>query len=658
MTNKKKDLLVTDGEIVALADGELIDVTTVPDETFAQGMLGETIAFRFNGDKVVLCAPANGTLSTLFPTGHAFGILTKAGVELLVHIGVNTVESNGDGFNLMGKQQGDEIKAGDPIVEVDLAKLSKKYDLSTMLIVTDDNEQSITFIQPGPVSLGQSVITPESAAAMTKKAAEQPKEAPQKEMSRSKCKYTDLCNGILESVGGTANIAGALHCMTRLRLSLKDSSAVNVDAVKKIKGVMGAQFSGDQFQIIIGPTVAEVYKEFCAISGLNAAAPIDENLDAPKEKFDLKKVPSSILSYISGSVAPVLPIMLGAGFFKMFYSVLGPDLLNLLSVESGFMRTLYIIGDAGFYFLPVFVAWSAAKKRNTSIQMALVLSVLLIHPNIVEIVAAGEPFRFYGVFPMQLNNYGQAVLPPLLMVWILEYVHKFVEKHMPDSLKVIGVPFMTLAVMAPIEMCVLAPVGNLIGKFITMIIGGVYSFAGPVAVALIGALWMFMIATGMHIAVIQMAIINMMTMGNDPVVLAGSTVAQYALMGIALAYFIRSKGEEKQVAGANAVTLIAGGLSEPTLFGLLLQNKRAMLYQIVAGGFGGLICGILKAAFFTMATGNFLNVLGFTGSTSDNFVKGAISCAIGFGLAFVLGLVFGFDNTKELPFGKKENKAA
>ncbi|MCR5755090.1 MAG: glucose PTS transporter subunit IIA [Acetatifactor sp.] len=641
---------VTDTDIVALADGELIDVATVSDDVFAQKMMGESIAFRYTGNRVVLCAPANGTLSAVFPTGHAYGITTKEGVEILVHCGVNTVEANGDGFRMLGKEQGEEVRAGDPIVEVDFDRLSATYDMSTMLIITEANNKQIIFKDPCRVKRGESVLKAGTLESTTSTASTAKKGTQQANAS----KYTELCNRILEKVGGKNNITGALHCMTRLRLTLKDESKVEIDAVKKIKGVLGAQFSGGQFQIIIGPTVGEVYKEFCDITGLNAAAAVEENLDdsngnQTKEKFDIKKLPAAILSYISGSVAPVLPIMLGAGFFKMFYSMLGPDLLKLLSPDSAFMTTLNIIGNAGFYFLPIFVAWSAAKRRNTSIQMALVLSVLLIDPNIVQIVAAGEPFRIYGLFPMSLNNYSQAVLPPLLMVWVLEYVYAFIEKHMPNSLKVIGVPFVTLIVMTPLELCVLAPVANWIGKLVTMFISAIYQYAGPVAVALIGALWMFMIATGMHIAVIQMALINLTTMGYDPVVLSGSTVAQYTLMGIALAYFIRSKGEEKQIAGANAVTLIAGGLSEPTLFGLLLQNKRAMLYQIIAGGIGGLLCGLLKAAFYTMAAANFLNALGFAGSTGENFVKGVISCAVGFGIALLLGLILGFDDSKKQP---------
>ncbi|MBR4456994.1 MAG: PTS glucose transporter subunit IIA [Solobacterium sp.] len=150
---------VSDEAIVAVADGEMIDVTTVPDPVFAEKMMGDSTAFRFDGEKVVLCAPANGTLSVLFPTGHAFGVTRSDGVELLVHCGVNTVEAGGDGFRLLNKKQGDTVKAGDPIVEANLKKLSAKYDMSTMLIITNPNGKEFHFLDPQPVTRGQSVIT-------------------------------------------------------------------------------------------------------------------------------------------------------------------------------------------------------------------------------------------------------------------------------------------------------------------------------------------------------------------------------------------------------------------------------------------------------------------------------------------------------------------
>lgn len=453
-------------------------------------------------------------------------------------------------------------------------------------------------------------------------------------------KYTDFCSQILEKVGGKDNISGAVHCMTRLRINLKDESKVDINEVKGIKGVLGAQFSGGQFQIIIGQHVSEVYPEFCSMAGIGAAAAIDENLD--REPFDIKKVPSKMLDYISGSIAPILPIMMGAGFFKMFYAILGPDMLNVMANESSLMQTLYIVGNAGFYFMPVFIAWGAAKKLNTSIPLSLLLGCLLIDPNIINIVTAGEPFSIYGFIPMQLNNYTQSVLPSLLTVWALSYVFRFFDKHVPRSVKIIGVPFCTVVIMVPLMFCALAPVGNWIGMLLSGFFSGLYNIAGPLAIALIAAFWPFMVATGMHIAVVQIALLNLTSMGYDPIVLAGSNIANYALMGMTVAYFLRTKGEEKQMASANVVTLIVGGISEPTLFGILLRNKQAMACQIIGGFIGGLVGGILGVAVYTMGASNFLTVLQYAGGPGENFIKACIACVVAFVASLVVGIVIGF----------------
>ncbi len=454
-------------------------------------------------------------------------------------------------------------------------------------------------------------------------------------------KYADLCSQILEQVGGKENLSGAVHCMTRLRLNVKDRSKVNVDAVKGVKGVLGAQFSGEQFQVIIGQHVSEVYPEFCAMAGLGQAAAVDENLDA-KEPFDIKRVPAKMLDYISGSIAPMLPIMMGSGFFKLFYSLLGPDLLNVMPVETPLMQTFYIVGNAGFYAMPLFVAYGAAKKLNTSIALSLLLSALLIDPNIINIVSAGEPFNIYGFLPMQLNSYSQSVLPTLLTTWALAYVFRFFDKHVPRAVKIIGVPFCTLIVMVPVMLCALAPMGNWIGMLLSTVFSGLYKIAGPLAIAVIAAFWPFLVATGMHVAVVQIAILNMTNMGYDPIVLAGSNIANYALMGMTVAYFIRAKGEEKQMASANVVTLIVGGISEPTLFGILLRNKRAMMCQIIGGFVGGLIGGIFGIACYTLGASNFLTVLMYAGGPGSNLIYAMIAAAIAFIVALAVGVVIGF----------------
>ena len=156
--NQSPRLNVEDSDIVAPADGTILDITSLPDPMLAEETLGKSVAFRYDGDSVVVCAPASGVLSALFPTGHAFGIETKEGVELLVHIGIDTVNEKGNGFTLYSLRKGDAVSAGDPVVKVDLAKLSQKYDMSTILIVTDDNGKEIDFLDSGKVARGQSVL--------------------------------------------------------------------------------------------------------------------------------------------------------------------------------------------------------------------------------------------------------------------------------------------------------------------------------------------------------------------------------------------------------------------------------------------------------------------------------------------------------------------
>ena len=159
---KKKEttnsLVVDNADIVAIVDGEMSDISTVSDELFSQKLMGDGVAFKLNGDKVTLCSPVNGTLSVLFPTGHAFGLTNNEGVEILVHCGINTVESNGEGFKLLKKKQGDSVKAGDPIVEVNVKLLAQKYDMSTMVIITNANGKTIEFKDAGSFKRGESII--------------------------------------------------------------------------------------------------------------------------------------------------------------------------------------------------------------------------------------------------------------------------------------------------------------------------------------------------------------------------------------------------------------------------------------------------------------------------------------------------------------------
>ena len=461
-------------------------------------------------------------------------------------------------------------------------------------------------------------------------------------------KYEQLCKEILMQIGGKENISFVTHCMTRLRMNVKDQGKINQEKLKKVNGVLGCQFSGGQFQGIIGQHVDEVYNEFAEMTGLQVQNKIDEKLDDTKEKFSWKELPNKLIDAVSGCVTPILPIITVTGIIKLIAALLGASMLNLLPADSDFMILMTFVGNAGFYFFPIFVAWSASKKFNTSTPIALFLGAILIHPTLIEMVTNGTAFNVYGI-PMTLVNYSSQFLPSILIVWVMSYIYKFFEKISPKSLKIILVPTCTMLVMLPLALCIVGPLANLAGQGLAAFFTGLYSLAGPLAIGLIGASWYFLVATGMHQALIALATTMIANMGADNIILVGSKSGTYALMGLAVAYLIRCKKENKAVASANAVTLLLGGISEPTIFSMLLRYKKTMIAQLIAGFVGGVFCGFFQVSVYFFGATNVLTGLAF----GKDVVLGMLACSISFILALVIGLILGFDDSQKI-FGKKQ----
>ena len=451
-------------------------------------------------------------------------------------------------------------------------------------------------------------------------------------------KYESLCASILENVGGRENIAFATHCMTRLRLNVKDRSQIREEAVNSIEGVLGSQYSGGQFQIIIGQTVNQLFPVFSEMCGLES-----KTREEPQKKVrkSAREILQSVLDAVSGCVTPILPVIIAAGIFKMLAGVLGSGMLGLLPDDSSFIQICTITGDAGFYFFPLYLAWSAAKKFETSIPVAMLLCAVLIHPAILQMAADGAAFDVYGI-PMPTVNYTSQFLPSVLTVWIMSYVYRFFDKHCLVSLRIIGVPVCTILVMLPLMMCVLAPAGYFAGQGIAIGFEWMARYLGPVAVGIIAALWYFMVATGMHQTVIAITVANMAVAGTDAIVFPGAFAGNIALMGLALAYLVRCRKKDKSIAAANLVTLALGGISEPVIFTTLLRYRQAMAAQLLGGFAGGTLCGLLGAECYFLGANNVLCVLGY----GADVVKGTIACAVGFAVAFGTAFVLGFGEKK------------
>ena len=350
---------------------------------------------------------------------------------------------------------------------------------------------------------------------------------------------------VLQAVGGKDNISAVAHCMTRLRFNLKDESIPNDDAVKALKGVMGVAHSGGQYQVIIGTNVDKVYQALCSACGIAPTAGIDENLDKPKEPLTPKKIGSNIMAYLSGSLTPIIPVVLAAAIFKSIVAVFGPDMLGILQPETDLYTLFTFVGDAGYYFFPLLIGYTAAKNLGASPVLGIFMGGIMLHPTFVAMATEGTAFTVYGI-PCSVQNYSCTILPILLTVWVMSYVERCFKKYIPDTLKIMLGPALTTAVMLPIALCVCGPIGGFLGSYICQAVIWFGNHFGFIGAAIIGALWEFLVMTGMHHVLIAQMIQLMATNGYDPVVSLGAVSASMAVTGMCLGMALALRDREEK----------------------------------------------------------------------------------------------------------------
>jgi len=458
---------------------------------------------------------------------------------------------------------------------------------------------------------------------------------------------------ILKAVGGKENVSNVTHCMTRLRFNFKDESIVKEEEIKKIPGIMGVTKAGGQLQVIIGQSVEKIYDIICALGNFQQTEKIDENLDAPKKKVTFASVGNSILDALAGCLTPLIPLLLAASLFKMLVAVLGPTMLNVMSDSSDLYKLFTIVGDAGFYFLPIAVGFTAAKKFNVTPVIGMFVGAIMLHPTFVAMAAdATTKFTVFGI-PCHLANYSSTILPVILSVWVMSYIEKFFKKHLPTTLKTVFAPFLTVFIMLPIALCVLGPAGSFIGNYICNGLLGFSKFGGVFAIlviAIIGALWEFLVISGMHFVLITALILVITTNGNESIVLPGALAASLSVSGMCLGAAFRIKNkEERSLAIGYFVAALIGGVTEPGLYGLGIRFKRPFLGMMIGGFVGGLYAGIVHAsAYVLVPVASFLGLTSFAGGSTANLVNGIITGVIALVVAAIATYFLGFKKNDPL----------
>ena len=467
--------------------------------------------------------------------------------------------------------------------------------------------------------------------------------------------YKQLASDIIENIGGKSNVKSVVHCATRLRFTLNDETKANTDKISNLNGVLKVVNAGGQYQIVIGPDVPQVYQEVVTLGGFEVH---DEAAD--DEETDKRSKLSKILEGIASIFQPIIPAITGAGLLKAVMALCST--FGWLKGGSQTYIILNAIADAAFYFLPLILAASCAKKFKCNQGTAMALGGVLVYPQLTTLMTsvssvnkaalaagtivegAATSIKLFNIIPVQVvTSYASSVIPIILGVWVMSYVEKFMQKYCPKAVKFFFVPFFSLTIGAILTLSLLGPIGTWASELIQIFFTWLKNTAPWIVPTVVGIFSPFLVMTGTHYGLIPIGTNNLTTAGHDAVVGPGMLVSNTAQGAAGLAVALRSKNPDtKQLASSAGLTGVLG-ITEPVLYGVNLKYMFPLYAAMIGGGVGGLFLGLTGVERFGAGSPGLLVLpvyipteqalaLGFT---MNNFVFAVIGVAIAMLVSFV-----------------------
>ena len=460
-------------------------------------------------------------------------------------------------------------------------------------------------------------------------------------------KYEALAKDIVKNVGGKENVAGLVHCITRLRFTLKDEGKAKDDILKNMDGVVTVMKSGGQYQVVIGNHVPEVFEDVMELLDLKEEMPAEENKKSGK-------LLDRAIDVVSGIFQPILGIMAACGMIKGLNTLFVT--LGLYSATCGGYMIINAAGDALFNFLPLFLGYTAAKKFKLKPMLGLAIGAAMCYPAIQSstLSAAGDAaytlfkgtmfaspvyIDFFGI-PVISVDYTGTVIPVILAVWFASKCEKLFNKFIPDLVKFFFVPMLTLLVTLPVSVLLLGPVATFGSTLISEFTLAVRSVSPLLAGGIVGLTWQILVIFGMHWGFIPVYINNVMTLGYDNVMMP-FFACTFATSAVVLAMFFKTKDKKiKEMAIPNFISGIFG-VTEPAIYGMLLPLKKPFIISCIAGGIGGAFYGHFNFRKFILGgmgifeLPNMMNPDGTMGNIIVAFVGIAISMVVGFVLTMI-----------------------
>ncbi|MBM5720186.1 glucose PTS transporter subunit IIA [Listeria ivanovii] len=453
-------------------------------------------------------------------------------------------------------------------------------------------------------------------------------------------KYDKLIPILLENIGGSSNIRSANHCATRLRLKLHDKNKLNKTALEKETQILGIVEHGDEIQLVIGPDVPKVYAL--------VMAQLDQNeqvtMPTSKQNKSFRQYAHTIVDFISGTFVPVLPVLVAAGLISAVLNI-GTTFFNL-SNESGTYIVLNAINHAGFYFLPVFLGYSAARKLEISPIMGMFLGAVLVDGLINNIAN----LSFLG-FQVPQAAYNSTTIPVIFGVLFMYIIDKGADKVIPEAIKFFIKPLLVMIITVPVTLLLLGPLGNIVGSYIADVLSFMYAHLGWLSVGLMGALTPLLVMTGTNQALFPLVFAMIADNGYDSFVMPAMLAANVAIGAAALADMRFEKDLTKKSLSFSAGITGVMGITEPSIFGVLINHKHAFLGAIFGGGIGGLFAGLVGLKQYAVVSPGLAALPTFIPTDgsgfSSNFWYAVLTILLAISTSVAMTLFLGKRSTKQ-----------
>lgn len=447
--------------------------------------------------------------------------------------------------------------------------------------------------------------------------------------------YKKFGDEIVQLVGGADNVIGLEHCVTRLRFTLRDKTKADTDALKKLKGILGV-VDAKQYQLVLGGEVVPTFNaimETYQFGGASAAA-------APKakQKLTAKGVFEAVMDYISGTMVQIIPLFIGCGLVNCILSVAK----TLFGVDSSTAtyQVLNAIANAPFYYLPILVGFAGAKKLGANPFLGAMLGLFLQHPSFTGLVGA-EGNVFFGL-PFAAIDYKSTVFPVLLGAYVLSLLEPVIYGHLPKILKTVFGPFLCILIMCPLMLFVLGPIGYYVGQALA---NAVYSLQGlpfGIGCGLISMLQPILVLFGAHTVLAPLMTEAIGTIGYDALIRPAFIMASFGHFGASLAVTLRCKNKEVRGMAAGATLTSFLGTNEPSIYALELPLVKPFIAALAGAFCGGVVSSLTGARAYAMGKNGVFGWLVFEDTILQIILASAVSAAVAFAVAWVLG----FDEEK------------